>query len=156
MFMIKSPAKGFTLVELTIIMMVFATIATLAITGYLQAQKSGKTAENLKRATEIATAAENYLVLTLPNRRYPTKDPVTKLLVSDDQSFLNLFANEVKNVISLTDDPDHNHKDRLKFFNCLNSAGGIAGIKIAYWDYSESKIKYTGTGRYLDSDLNCF
>lgn len=153
--MIKPSPKGFTLVELTIILAVFATIATLVVTGYLQAQKSGKTAENIKRATEIATAAENYLILTMPNRHYPTKTSLYNDLVDEDKSFLDLFTSELRDLISFTDVPDINNKERLKFLNCFNHAGAIAGVMITYWDHNTSETKNVGTGRYEGSDIQC-
>ncbi|HYG83448.1 MAG TPA: type II secretion system protein [Verrucomicrobiae bacterium] len=120
--------RGFTIVELLIVIVVIAILATLVITAYNGVQQRARDSKRDSDVRAIQTAAEAY---QSEKSLYPT---LTQLEAAD---------NTVKLDSSLTDKitgtpPTDATKDNYGYIQCTHTTKGVTGAQITYW-------KETGT-----------
>lgn len=138
--------KGFTLVEMLLVLALIGVLISIVAYNYHGSQQRARTAENVKRAHDIINVAEQSLSLSIRrDQGYPNKNDTSG--GSDwNRVFLPSLPNASRRNISTSQEPDGNNPERLKYIMCSDEDGEISGLKIAYWDYTDSKVKYLDTG----------
>ncbi len=110
-------SKGFTIVELLIVIIVIAILATLVITAYNGVQAKARDVKRQTDAKSVQKAAEAYYA---DNGSYPTT-----------QANFTASGNTVKldSTIDITQAPSSSQKDAIGVYAC----GTNQGDKITYW-----------------------
>ena len=127
-------SRGFTIVELLIVIIVIAILATLVITAYNGVQAKARDVKRQGDANSVQKAAEAY---NADNSGYPT----TTAQIEATTGTINLDSTIKTNLGIVA--PSGSSKDLLQLQTC-DTAGGNA---IVYWSEQTSAIKtvYAGT-----------
>jgi len=141
--------RGFTIVELLIVIVVIAILATLVITAYNGVQQRARDAKRVSDVRAIQTAAEAF---QSEKGNYPT-------LVE-----LKAATNTVKLDSTLTANIDvapvtSADKDKYQYYRCGTSATAITGVNLVYYEEagSTTRTKSLGTvsGTVGGSSVTC-
>ncbi len=128
-------SKGFTIVELLIVIIVIAILATLVITAYNGVQAKARDVKRQVDATSVKNAAQAYYA---DNGTYPTT-----------QAAFTASGNTVKldSSIDITHTADSTHTNAIGVFAC----GTNQGNKIVYWSEQSSAAQTI----YAGSSASC-
>ena len=130
--------KGFTIVELLIVIVVIAILATITIVSYNGVQNRAKSTAAQKSASTVRDKAEAYNAL---NSTYPvgaaTSAAMTTTFNSTTESALTGTG------VTLAATPTAaNGQTTVRYAGCSNGAG----YTITYWDYTAGTLSGTLTG----------
>ena len=135
--------RAFTIIELLLILFVISSLMGIVIFQFQGAQNRAHTAENTKRAHDIINSAEQQIGLAVVDRGYPDKRDIVKW-----QRFLAILPEASAKNIS-TDSavaPSGSDPQRLQYLACHDETGEIKGIKVRFWNYSETRVDEIKTG----------
>ncbi|MGI6611963.1 MAG: type IV pilin protein [Candidatus Nanosyncoccaceae bacterium] len=139
----KLTKKGFTIVELLIVIVVMGILATIVIVTYQGVQDKANTTKNQSNAKEVIAKAEAYNSL---ETGYPLT--VSELTGYDDSSVkLSAEVVEVLQNGAISDDPTGDSRKNIHYSLC--PAGATAdptGIRVQYWDYDKKELKDITSG----------
>lgn len=126
-----------------LVLFVIITLAGIVAFQFHGAQNRARTAENVKRAHDIINSAEQQLGLAVVDRGYPDKRDNIKW-----QRFLEILPDASSQNISIDSSllPSGSDPQRLQYLICLDGAAEIQGLKVKYWNYSDSKVDEITTG----------
>ncbi len=114
-------SRGFTIVELLIVIIVIAILATLVITAYNGVQAKARDVKRHSDAGEVQKAAEAYKA---DHEGYP----VTTANITDSANAVKLDSGIVANFGA----PSSSAKDKIGVYICPTSTGGD-GMQIKYY-----------------------
>ncbi|HEX6258209.1 MAG TPA: prepilin-type N-terminal cleavage/methylation domain-containing protein [Candidatus Saccharimonadales bacterium] len=119
--------RGFTIVELLIVIVVIAILATLVITAYNGVQQRARDSKRVSDARAIQTAVEAY---QSDNGSYPT---LAQLTATTNTVKLD---STLSAAIQATPAPDATtNRDKYQYQRCVTGGAGV-GAKIMYWQES--------------------
>lgn len=119
--------RGFTIVELLIVIVVIAILAAITIVAYNGVQNRARTTKNDTIAKEIANKAEVYAA-DIGNGAYPT---VAQLKAATGTAQLSTEANAAVQSTAAA--------DKVQYLAC----GTSAGFRVTGWDYSTGAASTT-------------
>ena len=141
----KTTLKGFTIVELLIVIVVMGILATIVIVTYQGVQDKANTTKNQSNATEVMKKAEAYNAL---NTGYPADVSVFSADDADATVKLNdEVANLLKNSSELTGTTLEGDARKNVYYSTCGT-GDPTGIKVQYWSYEKKQLEQVvaGTG----------
>lgn len=148
---IKNKERGFTIVELLIVIVVIAILAAITIIAYNGIQNRAKTAQYQADANAIVKVAES-LNAKPDGNGYPSST-ATLPGVGDDED-VKLPANvQIADASTVTDatkdanpavDTANNTKTYRVYF--CEGAPNTRGITVFYWDFSSNTLKSMNAG----------
>ncbi len=134
--MSKNIKKGFTIVELLIVIVVIGILATITVVAYQGVQNRAKTTKAVTSARDILKKADVY---NADNDSYPADEAALKAATG-----VGALDSNLKTLIDKT--PDADNKDGLEYTVCDNASGDHTGGKVTYWDYTDGQTKTVQTG----------
>jgi prepilin-type N-terminal cleavage/methylation domain-containing protein len=120
--------SGFTIVELLIVIVVIAILATISIVSYTGIQNRAKASAAQANAVSVQKAAEAYYA---ENGSYPTT------LVQFNTSLVKYPTNVT---VSITDPAGGTNGERAVEYHYTPTTGSATGARIRYWDYQTGAI----------------
>lgn len=153
----KTTAKGFTIVELLIVIVVMGILATIVIVTYQGVQDKANTTKNQSNAKEVIAKAEAYNSL---ETGYPTDVAVFS---ADDADSTVKLSGEVTGVLNLSTATNGAASTYTKetrkniYYRVCTTDGSDTGIRVEYWDYDKKQSANidsgSGCGGYTPSTL---
>jgi prepilin-type N-terminal cleavage/methylation domain-containing protein len=126
--------RGFTIVELLIVIVVIAILAAIVIVAYNGVQNRAKSSSALSSAQAVQSKAEAYNAEGVTGA-YPTLLANLTTAASTTTYYLNGIT------FSAADPTAASTAQSVSFYTCT---GG--GNKIGYYDYANTAVKYLYTG----------
>jgi prepilin-type N-terminal cleavage/methylation domain-containing protein len=127
--------RGFTIVELLIVIVVIGILAAITIVAYNGVQNRARTTTAQANAQEVQSKAEVYAADT-GNGAYPTQAQLTGVASTDTASLTPATKALVGGVA-----PTATTTTALHFVSC-----GTTGIKVGYWDSTVGAARYLAAG----------
>ncbi len=121
MFTLKQSKSGFTVVELLIVIVVIAILATITVTTYNGIQKRSR---DVARQTDVAAIQKALELYRMDNGRFPMEVPNpgnSTWEISSDPGFLNSLSAYTGN--TTYKDPQHGATGNLGYFYHRFAAG---------------------------------
>ncbi len=137
--MSKNIKKGFTIVELLIVIVVIGILATITVVAYQGVQNRAKTTKAATSARDILKKADVY---NADNDSYPADEGELKAATGAGALDSNLTT-------LLDKSPSATEKDGLDYVVCDNASGDHTGGKVTYWDYTAGSTETIQTGTCL-------
>lgn len=144
-------SKGFTIVELLIVIIVIAVLAAITVVTYRGVQERAKTTQSLSNATDVRDTANAYYGDTggYPTTLAALTASTNSVPISSSITVLSNGGNPATPVTSLT-----SANGRMSVQYDIVTAS-TAGARIVYWDFSTNKpstnILYLGTATAASS-----
>lgn len=128
---LKTNQKGFTIVELLIVIVVIAILAAISIVAYVGIQNNARASERNSDATNIAKVAETHLA---QYSSYPTTKADFEKSDLNAQLPANVKVNVATGATTATDTADYGKAgaDGTKTYTVQRC--GTDGGKVHYWD----------------------
>lgn len=145
--MSKKTTKGFTIVELLIVIVVMGILSTIVIVTYQGVQDKANTTKNQSNAKEVISKAEAYNSL---NTGYP--ENIAVFSADDADSAVKLNKEVTDNLADSTATGDtastYTKDTKAKLYYRLCGGTDATGIRVEYWDHDkkESAKIDSGTG----------
>lgn len=141
----KLTKKGFTIVELLIVIVVMGILATIVIVTYQGVQDKANTTKNQSNAKEVIAKAEAYNSL---ETGYPLTGADIKGATDSSVKLSGEVAGVLQDDATLPDSWTGDIRKNIYYDTC--PAGGsedATGIKVTYWDYDakEAAVITAGT-----------
>lgn len=127
--------RGFTIVELLIVVVVIAILAAIVIVAYNGIQNRAKTSKAQSAASSILKKVEAFNAET---GSYPTGP--TGLTSAASTASYYVPAGTVSFVTTIGSAPTN--ENTIMFSTCTTPGG----IRVSYWDYSTGAVVHTYTG----------
>lgn len=139
--------RGFTIVELLIVIVVIGILAAITIVAYNGVQNRARTTTAQANAQEVQSKAEVYAADT-GNGSYPTSAGTLTGLASTDTAALTPGTKALLGTTA----PTATTATVLQFVSC-----GATGIKVGYWDSTAPGVRYlaAGTANPLATAATC-
>lgn len=128
--MSKKTLKGFTIVELLIVIVVMGILATIVIVTYQGVQDKANTQKNQQYAREVREKATAYNSLK-------TEYPASKTVFSDTNVDVTVKLTSETQAALDKGDPSDTNREGLKYENCGTPA---TGAKVSYWSYEKKQV----------------
>lgn len=123
--------RGFTLVELLIVIVVIAILAAISLVAYNGIQDRSKTTANAALASTVAKKAE------AGNTIYNTYPADVAAFASKSETKLDDPSKVIAGPASAT------NKTLIGYKVCGGTTGGA---QVSYWDYTSNSVKFNGLG----------
>lgn len=147
------PQRGFTIVELLIVVVIIAILAAITIVAYNGIQARAKTSSAQSTANSVAKKAEIYNTDDTTTG-YP--DTLAKLTGAAATATYALQASSV--VLQTSAPTSASPQNGVAFYKCGTGATTAApttaatvttqtGVRVDYYDYSASSVKSVSTGQ---------
>jgi type IV pilus assembly protein PilA len=127
----QSRSSGFTIVELLIVIVVIAILATISIVAYSGIQTRAKTTTAQSNAAAIQKVAEAYYA---DNGAYPT------VLAHFSTATVKLPSNVT---VSIADPAGGTNGEKNIEYHYTPASGTATGARIRYWDFTNNQIATT-------------
>lgn len=157
--MTKTIKKGFTIIELLIVIVVIGILAAIVVVTYQGVQNKANTTAAEQNAREVVNKASAFnavatvyptwaeLKAATPNG---TTDTIKEAELSEKVAAL--IGDNTKTISGAT----KANKEAIKYIQCLDKTGGNAVGAIAlYYDYSNNKIAAVRVGTTKDGTNTC-
>ncbi len=141
--MSKKFKKGFTIVELLIVIVVMGILAAIVIVTYQGVQDKANTTKNQSNAKEVVGKAEAYS--SLNTSLYP--DGVDIFFADDADSSVAIKNAELEAL--LLDGPATaftNETRKNIYYSVCTDEGNDTGIRVEYWDYDKKESTKIDSG----------
>lgn len=138
--------RGFTIVELLIVIVVIGILAAITIVAYNGVQNRARTTEAQANAKEVQNKAEVYAA-DAGNGAYPATATAFIAINSPDTAAL---SPKVDGLIKATV-PTTTAKTDIGYVAC----SGNTGAKISYWNYSTAAVVYLNAGSATGTGDTC-
>lgn len=134
--MTKTIKKGFTIIELLIVIVVIGILAAIVVVTYQGVQnKANKTAAE-QNAREVANKATAY---NASASRFPETVTDLKSATYDGKTFPEAKLSEKVDGLVTKDDVTATTKTKVQYRVCKdNSSGDFVGAKIYFWNYESN------------------
>lgn len=134
---LKTKQKGFTLVELLIVIVVIAILAAISIVAYNGIQNRAKTTSAAASAATVIKKAE---AANAVKSSYPSATSGTGSFA--EQSDSDLKGSGIQLVSTLT--ASSNNTNQVMYQKCGTAASGSTTeqARVGYWDYTKGAIVY--------------
>ena len=129
----KKIKKGFTIVELLIVIVVIGILSTIVIVTYQGVQDKANAVANLTSAKEVLGKAEAFNSL---NTNYPTSNSVFS--ATDADSSVKLSTKTASNLGTTA--PSATAKSAILYAPCPAASSAPTGAKVSYWDNDKKAI----------------
>lgn len=126
----KTVKRGFTIVELLIVIVVIGILATIVIVTYQGVQNKANTTKNQTNAKEVKDKAEAYNSL---ETEYPANAAVFS---ADDADPTVKLGAQVQAAVD-AGAPAEDNRDGISYTACGDPA---TGAQISYWSYETKKV----------------
>lgn len=138
--------RGFTIVELLIVIVVIGILAAITIVAYNGVQNRARTTEAQSNAKEVQSKVEVYAADT-GNGAYPT---AAQIKGATGTAALSPKVNALINATTPAGAPTNS--DMISYVNC-----GTTGAKIGYWDSTVPAARYlaAGTANTINTAPTC-
>ena len=139
--MTKNTKKGFTIVELLIVIVVIGILATIVVVTYQGVQNKARTTQAQAAAKGILDKAEAY---NSEKAGYPTLEKLQTSNTASAEDYPTTAKLDDNQVKSLKGKPTADKKNYINYTVC----NGDTGAYTSYLDYETKTIKHivTGTG----------
>ncbi len=150
---LKTNQKGFTIVELLIVIVVIAILAAISIVAYTGIQDRARTSTGQQLAAQVQTKAQAfYTVASAYPGNYAAFDAVKEAKLE------GMTTGQLKTTENLADKADADSGKKVSYFPCgtattatVENTANVStytGARISYWDFTENKLvtKNVGTG----------
>ncbi len=130
-------SRGFTIVELLIVIVIIAILAAVSIVAYNGIQARAKTATGQALASQIAKKAEAYNTV---QSAYP----------ADVASFASVPEAALDDAAAVVTGPvtaETGNGGANVGFEICGDASNQTGVKVSYWDYSAGNVAYQNAGK---------
>lgn len=127
--------SGFTIVELLIVIVVIAILATISIVAYSGIQQRAKTTKAQANASQVQKIAEAY---NADNSKYPSVTADFSNSISKLPASVKLLTNSTGADTSLTSSTTN--LENMVDYDYVGTAGAATGGRIQYWDFSTNAI----------------
>lgn len=148
--------KGFTIVELLIVIVIIGILATLVIVSYTGIQNRARKIQNQTDAQAITKKAEAYAAFVNSNGQYPTSSPLSTAFESDQVSRLpaniNVDTTSTQITQNLTTNGSRASSGTSTYKAYLCGAGNGSGLRVYYYDPSQATGSGT-TASYADAGI---
>ena len=124
--------RGFTIVELLIVIVVIGILAAITIVAYNGVQNRARTTQNDTNAREIANKAEAYAADN--NGAYPTVANLTGAPAGSSYQLCTTAAGVIQ-----SEAPGSGTPTKVQYLNC----GPNNGYKVQAWDYTTGALATT-------------
>ena len=136
----QTKSRGFTIVELLIVIVVIAILAAITIVAYNGIQNRAKTSAGQSLANTVAKKAEAYNTI---QSVYPTRDELannydpgtTTVSTKAPEAKLD---NSTAVVSGLVDGTTASNGNKVGYYKCATSGNGAI---VVYWDYAAAVAK---------------
>lgn len=145
----SNKAKGFTLVELLIVIVVIGILAAISIVAYNGVTQKARDDERASNARNVINAIASYHA---ENGQYPTNaaDAKTKL-----GNFNTVKVNsDVLNTIKAVQPASGDEAKTLQFFACKKD-NNVIGVKIVHWKEDGNTRPEQTTGQVTGDNVAC-
>lgn len=158
--MTKTIKKGFTIIELLIVIVVIGILAAIVVVTYQGVQNKANTTAAEQNAREVINKASAFNAVATV---YPTWDQL-KVAKADATSELIKEAQLSEKVGALIGNNDKTidgtskaNKEAIKYTLCTDSASSNApvGAVTQYYDYSNNKVKSVRAGETKGANNSC-
>ena len=125
----SNKTKGFTLVELLIVIVVIAILAAISIVAYNGVTNKARDDERASDARSILNAAASY---NADNDKWPTLEEVVKYqtIKLSEKAITGLGGSA--SPVTPAPEPDDTHKHLFGFAHCMDGTA-VSGVKVTYW-----------------------
>ena len=142
--------RGFTIVELLIVIVVIGILAAIVIVAYNGVQNQARTTEALANAKEVVNKSEIYNADT-GNGQYPATAAIIKAATGN-----SALSSKVNALIQATGSaPTSSNPTHIGYAPCPASGTPVTGAKISYWNYSTSAAVYLNAGSATGTTSAC-
>jgi prepilin-type N-terminal cleavage/methylation domain-containing protein len=141
-----SKERGFTIVELLIVIVVIGILAAITIVAYNGVQNRARTTTNQANGQEIQNKAEVYAADT-GNGAFPTAAQLEGVAATDTAALspkVKLLLDSSTAVLAATA-PTSTTTTVISYAPCPASAP-FTGAKIGYWDHVNAAARYLSAG----------
>jgi prepilin-type N-terminal cleavage/methylation domain-containing protein len=151
---LKNKERGFTIVELLIVIVVIGILAAITIVAYNGVQNRARTTTNQANAGELRDKAEVYAADT-GNGTWGTAT-VLEGLAASDTAALSPKLKGLLNEAAPTTDPTSTTTAVISYTLCPTT-GTATGAKIGYWDHVAGAARYlaAGTANPINTAATC-
>ena len=133
--------SGFTIVELLIVIVVIAILATISIVAYTGIQNRAKTSSGQSLASQVEKKAQAFYTI---NNRYP--DNFAGFASVPEAALEGITSGQL--LAATVTSSTHANGKAISYVPC-GTAGSHTGATIAYWDFTGTPTaipKVIGTG----------
>ncbi|MGO3702052.1 MAG: type II secretion system protein [Candidatus Saccharimonadales bacterium] len=129
--MYTTKEKGFTIVELLIVIVVIAILAAISIVAFTGVQQRGRDSNRTSDASNIAKALTAY---TSEGNEWPADAAAAQTALTDTSASVNVSSEVAGKVESASNTPTNNtDNDDYGYVTCDDGAGGpVTGARITY------------------------
>jgi prepilin-type N-terminal cleavage/methylation domain-containing protein len=138
--------RGFTIVELLIVIVVIGILATITIVAYNGVQNRARTTTNQSNANEVRNKSEVYAADT-GNGAFPTAAQLEGVATTDASSLspkVKLLLDSSTPAAAATA-PTSGTSTIVSYAQCP-ATGTPTGAKVGYWDHVAGAARYLASG----------
>ncbi len=155
--MTKTVKKGFTIIELLIVIVVIGILAAIVVVTYQGVQNQANTTAAEQNAREVVNKATAFNAVATV---YPTWDELKIATPSgaSDKIQAAELSEKVKNLIGNNDNApagtDSTSKNRIQYTQCKVGSNPVGAVA-TFWDFSKNQVRSLRVGETKGTGNNC-
>lgn len=147
--------RGFTIVELLIVIVVIAILAAITIVAYNGIQNRARTTEAAANAKEVLNKAETFNAdATTANGNATTPGYPTDSAALKAATGTAALSSKVNTLTGATA-PASGTPTVIQYLPCPTTGSPKTGAKVGYWDYTTSAVVYLNAGSATGTTAAC-